>query len=97
MTISFGPGLLGAPVLLRALIHQSTCRDCPKSLGGARGVVLQIAEKACFDPFRSSHYVRIRLRSVAQTPFRTVSEGEFSEVGMQAAAQPHLLATLWSA
>src|SRR5215207_4722956 len=55
-------------------------RDCPKSLVGARGVALQIAEKALFDPFRPPHDVRIHLRSVAQTPFRTVSEGEFHEV-----------------
>src|SRR5215207_5023126 len=48
-------------------------RDCPKSLVGARGVALQIAEKALFDPFRPPHDVRIHLRSVAQTPFRTVS------------------------
>jgi hypothetical protein len=43
-------------------------------------VALQIAEKVYFDPFRSSHDVRINLRSVAQTPVRTVSEGAFSEV-----------------
>jgi hypothetical protein len=48
-------------------------RNRPKRLGGARSVTLQIAEKACVDPFRSSHDVRINLRSVAQTPFRTVS------------------------
>jgi hypothetical protein len=63
-----------------ASIHPSAWRDCPKSLGAARGVALQIVEKARFDPFRPTHDVRINLRSVAQTPFRTVSEGEFSEV-----------------
>jgi len=50
-------------------------RNRPKRLGGARSVTLQIAQKACVDPFRSSHDVRINLRSVAQTPFRTVSLG----------------------
>src|SRR5829696_5652475 len=48
-------------------------RDCPKSPVGARGVALQIAKKALVDPFRPPHDVRIHLRSVAQTPFRTVS------------------------
>jgi hypothetical protein len=48
-------------------------RDCPKSLVGARGVALQTAQKALRDPFRLPHSVRIHLRSVAQTPFRTVS------------------------
>src|SRR5215208_8473121 len=48
-------------------------RDCPKSLVGARGIALQIAQQALFDPFRLPHSVPIHLRSVAKTPFRTVS------------------------
>jgi hypothetical protein len=66
-----------------ASIHPSAWRDCPKSLGAARGVALQIVEKARFDPFRPTHDVRINLRSVAQTPFRTVSEGEFCELRLE--------------
>jgi hypothetical protein len=32
------------------------------------------------EPFRPPHNVQIRLQSLPRTPFRTVSEGEFSEV-----------------
>src|SRR5829696_7290194 len=55
-------------------------RDRPKSLGRTRGATLGTAVKALFGPYRSPHNDRIHLRSLAQTPFRTVSEGEFSEV-----------------
>jgi hypothetical protein len=55
-------------------------RDRPKSLGSTPGVALQTTAKALLDPFRPPHNVRIRFRSLPRTPFRTVSEGAFSEV-----------------
>src|SRR5215211_2228858 len=48
-------------------------RDRPKSLGRTRGATLGTAVKALFGPYRSPHNDRIHLRSLAQTPFRTVS------------------------
>ena len=50
-----------------------TLRDCPKSLGSTPSVALQTTVKALLDPFRPPHNVRIRLRSLPRTPFRTVS------------------------
>src|SRR5215213_169679 len=53
-------------------------------------VALQTTVKALLDPFRPPHKVRIRLRSPPRTPFRTVSEGEFSEVRtLRRPPQPH--------
>ena len=69
-------------------ILQSSHRDCPKSLVGARGIALKIAQQALFDPFRLPHSVPIHLRGVAKTPFRTVSEGEFSEVQLHVGGCP---------
>ena len=48
-------------------------RNCPKSLGGACDLAPRIAEKALFDPFRPPHSGQIHPRSVAESPFRTVS------------------------
>ena len=62
-----------ALVLLLALIHPTSWRNCPKSLGGACDLAPRIAEKALFDPFRPPHSGQIHPRSVAQSPFRTVS------------------------
>jgi hypothetical protein len=55
-------------------------RNGPESLGGDYAVALQTAEKALFDPFRAPHSGQIPVRSVAQTPFRTVSESVFREL-----------------
>jgi hypothetical protein len=65
---------------LRVQLAKVQQRNCPKSLGSARGVALRSAVKALFDAFRPPHNVRIHLRSLVRTPFRTVSEGEFCEV-----------------
>src|SRR5215213_6830063 len=53
--------------------HPTAWRDRPKSLGRTRGATLGTAVKALFGPYRSPHNDRIHLRSLAQTPFRTVS------------------------
>jgi hypothetical protein len=53
--------------------RELTFRNCPKSFGDVYGVALQIAEKALSGPFRPPHSGQIHVRSVAQTPFRTVS------------------------
>src|SRR3712207_5960647 len=61
-------------------IHRSAWRDCPKSLGRPLQHSLTGHEKALFGPFWRSYTGQIYGRSVARTPFRTVSEDEFSEV-----------------
>src|SRR5215203_4663782 len=66
-----------------ASIHRSAWRDCPKSLVRVRGVVPRSAEKALFEPFRLPTSSEVRPGSVAQAPFRTVSEGLFFEVRLQ--------------
>jgi hypothetical protein len=48
-------------------------RNCPKSRGRVCGVGLRSAEKALFRPFRTLYSGQIHARSVALTPFRTVS------------------------
>src|SRR5918994_6805099 len=68
---------------VKAKFVEITLRDRPKSPQGGPGVALRNAEKTLFDPFGLPHSGRIHPRSVAQTPFRTVSEGVFSEVRMQ--------------
>ena len=78
--------------MTRALIHPSAWRDRPKSLGSTPGVALQTTVKALLDPFRPPHNVRIRFRSLPRTPFRTVSEVEFSEVRL-CASGPRFLTT----
>src|SRR5215211_9011846 len=55
-------------------------RGCPKWVGGACGVVLRSTSTALFDPFWPSYASGFRAQSVVRTPFRTVSEGLFSEV-----------------
>ena len=65
---------------------------------GKRSLPCSLTEhqNGTFRPIFASQNVQIRAQSVVRTPFRTVSEGEFSEVGMQDGARPRLLATLWS-
>jgi hypothetical protein len=63
-------------------IHRSAWRDCPKRVGGACGVALQSTSTALFDPFWPPYASQIHTHSVARIPFRTVSEGEFSEVDL---------------
>src|SRR5215208_2563537 len=55
-------------------------RDCPKRVGGACGVTLRSTSTVLFDPFWPPCASQIHAHSVALTPFRTVSEEEFSEV-----------------
>src|SRR5215218_5456475 len=55
-------------------------RDCPKRVGGACGVTLRSTSTVLFDPFWPPCASQIHAHSVALTPFRTVSEREFSEV-----------------
>jgi hypothetical protein len=61
-------------------IHPSAWRDCPKRVGRACGVALRSTETVLFDPTWSPYTSKIHAQSVASTPFRTVSEGELSEV-----------------
>src|SRR5215208_6755658 len=55
-------------------------RDCPKSLGRACSVALRSTETVLFDLFSPPFTSQIHGQNVAHTPFRTVSEGEFSGV-----------------
>src|SRR5919107_2422109 len=66
--------------LKEALIHPSALRNCPKRRASARGAAPWTAVNSVFGPFGPPYVVRIRLRSLPRTPFRTVSEEEFSEV-----------------
>jgi hypothetical protein len=59
--------------------HSPRERDCPKSPGLACGVAQRTAEKLLFVAFCPLHIDQIHAWSVARTPFRTVSEGVFSE------------------
>src|SRR5215210_7610803 len=59
--------------MLHTNFAEFSFRNCPKSLGSAREVALRSAVKALFDAFRPPHNVRIHLRSLVRTPFRTVS------------------------
>src|SRR5215203_7055263 len=64
----------------RRLMQQSAWRNCPKSPGGTRNWALEGTQRAPFGPFWSRNSGQIHARSIARTPFRTVSEGEFCEV-----------------
>ena len=55
-------------------------RDCPKSLRAVCDVAPRKAENALFGPSGLPYGGRIHPRSVAQTRFRTVSEGVFCEL-----------------
>jgi hypothetical protein len=72
----------GAVTLPTVLIHRSAERDCPKSLGGACNVALRATETVLFGSFWPPCTGQIHDRNVTRTPFRTVSEEEFSEVGI---------------
>jgi hypothetical protein len=48
-------------------------RNCPKSLGRPRSVTLRVATEGLFGSFRPLYTSQIDGRSVARTPFRTVS------------------------
>jgi hypothetical protein len=61
-------------------IHQSAWRNCPKSPGRAHGVALLTAKEGLLAPFWPPYASQIHGRNTAHAPFRTVSEGEFSEV-----------------
>src|SRR5215207_9473069 len=54
--------------------------NCPKSLGRPCSVTLRVSTEGLFGSFRPPYTSQIDGRSVARTPFRTVSEGVFSEV-----------------
>src|SRR5436190_411787 len=64
-------------------IQQSAWRNCPKSPGGTRNAGTQGTQTVPFGPFWPRYAGQIHSRSVTRTPFRTVSEGEFSEVHLQ--------------
>ena len=67
---------MGANGVLRSALNEllrTPLGNCPKSLGDVSGVAPKTTEEALFDPFGPPHSGRIHLRSVAQTPFRTVS------------------------
>jgi hypothetical protein len=65
----------GPPVF----IHQVAERNCPKSLGRAYNVALRATETVLFGSFWTPYSRQVYDRSVAYTPFRTVSDGRFSE------------------
>src|SRR5215208_6742831 len=69
-------------------------RDCPKRVGGACGVTLRSTSTVLFDPFWPPCASQIHAHSVALTPFRTVSEGEFSEVHLKGCAKSDELVIL---
>src|SRR5215216_5748695 len=60
--------------------ENSPSRNCPKRVGGACGVALRSISTALFDPFWPPYASQFLAQSVVRTPFRTVSEEEFSEV-----------------
>jgi hypothetical protein len=66
-------------------VRGETVRKAP---GGRLSVALRNAQKTIFDPFCLPHGGPIHPWSVTQTPFRTVSEGEFSEVRPPSPGQP---------
>src|SRR5829696_5956735 len=70
-----GRGPLGAPAI--------SWRNCPKRVGGACGVALRSTETVLFGPFWPPFTSQIHAQSVVRTPFRTVSEWGFSEVGQE--------------
>jgi hypothetical protein len=59
-----------------------------KASEGVYDVALRTAEKALFGPFRHPYSGQVHVRSVAHTPFRTVSEGVFCEVRMAPVQHP---------
>ncbi len=56
-------------------VSKQKIRNCPKSLGGAYSGALWAAKKRLFGPFHPPFTGQIHARSVARTPFRTVSLG----------------------
>jgi hypothetical protein len=46
---------------VKAKFAEHSFRNCPKSLGGARGVALRAAEKLLFEPFRAPHTGQINV------------------------------------
>ena len=55
-------------------------RDCSKTLEATCRAALETAEKRCFSIFWPPYTQQMHARSVARTPFRTVSEREFCEL-----------------
>src|SRR5215203_5797317 len=72
-------GVCLGSVLLFTSIHRIAARNCPKSRGRSCNVALRDTEMVLVGPFWPSYTAQIYGRSVAPTPFRTVSEGTFSE------------------
>src|ERR671920_2451100 len=66
-----------------ASIHRAAERNCPKSLGRSCNVALRDTEMVLFGPFWPLYTGQIYGRSVAPTPFRTVS------LGYSGNLQPH--------
>ena len=66
-----------------AQFSKSSVRNFPKSLGRAYNVALQATETVLFGPFWPPYTGKIYGRSVAHTPFRTVSEEVFSETASE--------------
>ncbi len=54
-------------------------RNCPKRLGRPYNVALRDTETVLFGPLWGSYSGQIYDQNPAPTPFRTVSEGLFSE------------------
>ena len=67
------------PLGASTFIHRAAERNCLKSLGRPYNVALGDTEMVLFGPFWPSYTGQVYGRSVAPTPFRTVSERLFSE------------------
>jgi hypothetical protein len=68
--------------ILHPNFGESTFRDCPKSLVGARGVALWTTGKALFDPFRLPHEIRIHLRNLLSAFSDSFKELDFSHLAV---------------
>src|SRR5215213_5872054 len=75
-------------------------RESPSKLSEKSRMPLQVAlrhtERVLFGPFWRSYTGQIYGRNPAPTPFRTVSEGVFSETGLQAYEVPESSSALAS-
>jgi hypothetical protein len=71
--------------------RERTFRNCPKSLGRARGVALRAAETLLFDPFRAPHTGQINVGALFLPLF-----GQFLERLFDKSLKGFSIVGLWS-
>ena len=67
-------------------INSSAWRNCLKSPGSTRNLALEATQRAPFGPFWPRNIGQIDARSIASTPFQTVSKGSSQKFAQEQSA-----------